>query len=71
MSTPNNLFEALSVWNKNNDLVFVAGTGLFRYSYGKWDEINEFSNRSLTCVRANGLNDIVVTGATRSGHFNG
>jgi len=71
ISTPQNLFEAQSVWAKNNNIVYLAGTGLFINAYGKWMEEKEFTMKSLTGIRAHGLNDIFVIGSTRSGHFNG
>ncbi len=71
LSTPNNLFEASSVWAENKNIVYIAGSGLFRESYGKWEEINEFTMKSLTGIRANGLNDMFVIGSTHTGHYNG
>ncbi len=72
ISTPQNLFEAQSVWADNKNIVYVAGTGLFINAYGKWKEEVEFSMQSLTCVRGSGLNDIIVFGTYGlMGHFNG
>jgi len=71
LTTPNNLYEASSLWVDNKDILFIVGSGLFRKAYGNWKEINEFKMKSLTGIKANGLNDIFVIGSTRSGHFNG
>ena len=71
LTTPNNLYEASSLWVDNKDILFIVGSGLFRKAYGNWEEINEFKMKSLTGIKANGLNDIFVIGSTRSGHFNG
>jgi len=70
--TPDNLAEASSVWLADNNILFISGTGLFRRSYGKWEQIKDFGLLPVNKIRGKGFNDIFIAGSYGLiAHFNG
>lgn len=64
--------EPSSVWTHRGYPVYVAGTGLYYYTPGRWKDAGLVTNKFVDRVRGSALNDIFVSGAMGLlAHYNG
>ncbi len=61
-----------SVWSPNGLKFYAGGDGLFCYNEGRWAEVNLGVDMSVSKIRGNALNDIIVVGSNGLlTHYNG
>ena len=64
--------DLYTVWAASNRLIYVGGSGLWRYASGNWNKVSLVPGAVVISVRGNAANDVFAVGTFGLlAHFNG